>query len=87
MLAGYDRMMLENKKKLDEERGKRAELENRLALTQAELARRPLPAEGRPQPAGAAAGVQPAAGKAMDCTLRPGSIGDTLKGCLEEFNR
>jgi len=86
VLAGYDQLVLQNKKKLEEEQGKRVELENRLALAQADLARQPPPvtsSASAPGPSKNAAG----AGKAGDCTLRPGSIGDTLKGCLEEFNR
>jgi hypothetical protein len=83
VLAGYDQMVLQNKKKLEEEQSKRVVLENRLAMAQADLTRQPA-AGGRGAPAQAAAG-QP--GKAGDCTLRPGSIGNTLKDCLAEFNR
>ncbi|MBI4988203.1 MAG: hypothetical protein HZC23_05210 [Rhodocyclales bacterium] len=83
VLAGYDRMMLKNSRKLEEEQGKRAETENRLAIAQTDLTRRPPPGDARGTGGQAAAG----AGKAADCTLRPGSIGSTLKGCLEEFNR
>lgn len=83
VLAGYDKMMLKNSRKLEDEQGKRAEIENRLAIAQTDLTRRPPPGEGRATGAQAAAG----AGKAADCTLRRGSIGSTLKACLEEFNR
>ncbi len=83
VLAGYDRMMLKNSKKLEDEKGKRAETENRLAIAQNDLTRRPPPGEARGTGGQAAAG----AGKAADCTLRRGSIGSTLKTCLEEFNR
>ena len=83
VLAGYDKMMLKNSKKLEDEQGKRAEIENRLAIAQTDLTRRPPPGEGRGTGGQAAAG----AGKAADCTLRRGSIGSTLKACLEEFNR
>jgi hypothetical protein len=84
VLAGYDRMMLQNKKKHDEELGKRAELENRLAQAQSDLARKPAAAQSSLSAAGG--GTAPP-GKTGDCTLRPGSIGSTLKGCIEEFNR
>lgn len=86
MLAGYDKLVLQNRKKLEEEQGKRVELENRLAMAQADLTRQP-PAGSR------STGVQNPSrssaepGKTADCTLRPGSIGSTLQGCLEEFNR
>lgn len=91
VLAGYDKMMLQNKKKLEEEQGRRAEAENRLAMAQTDLARRAAPREtaaapGTASPRGAAA--RPAdPGKTGDCTLRPGTAGSTLKGCLDEFNR
>lgn len=85
VLAGYDRMMLQNRKKLEEEQGRRAEAENRLGMAQTDLARR------QQAPPASAPGARPAAGgaqgKAVDCTLRPGSVGSTLKGCIEEFNR
>ncbi len=96
VLAGYDRMMLENHRKLETEKGKRAELGNRLAIAQSDLTRRPPPREAPAAPSVAApsASGQPSpargqteAGKTGDCTLRPGSIGSTLKSCLEEFNR
>ncbi len=83
VLAGYDQLVLQNRKKLEEEQSRRVTLENRLAMAQADLTRQPA-AGGRGAPALAAAG-QP--GKAGDCTLRPGSIGSTLKDCLAEFNR
>lgn len=83
VLAGYDQLVLQNRKKLEEEQSRRVALENRLAMAQADLTRQPA-AGGRGAPAQAAAG-QP--GKAGDCTLRPGSIGSTLKDCLAEFNR
>lgn len=83
VLAGYDQLVLQNRKKLEEEQSRRVALENRLAMAQADLTRQPA-AGGRGAPALAAAG-QP--GKAGDCTLRPGSIGSTLKDCLAEFNR
>ncbi len=87
MLAGYDKMMLENHKKLEAEKGKQAELGNRLAIAQSDLTRRP-PSE-EPRNTGAqGAGARPAdAGRSADCTLHQGSIGITLKACLEEFNR
>ena len=83
VLAGYDQLVLQNRRKLEEEQSRRVALENRLAMAQADLTRQPA-AGGRGAPAQAAAG-QP--GKAGDCTLRPGSIGSTLKDCLAEFNR
>lgn len=83
VLAGYDKMMLKNSRKLEDEQGKRAETENRLAIAQTDLTRRPPPGESRGTGGQAAA----SAGKAADCTLRRGSIGSTLKACLEEFNR
>jgi hypothetical protein len=86
VLAGYDRMTLQQKKKLDEEQGRRAELQNRLATAQADLARghaSPAPEPG----AATAAGGSHVRGQSGDCTLRPGSIGSTLKACLEKFNR
>lgn len=82
MLAGYDKMMLDSHRKLEAEKGKQAELGNRLAIAQSDLAQRPQ-REGN-RHAGAAA--QAGAGKTLDCTLRPGSIGSALKACLEEFN-
>ncbi len=91
VLIGYDKMMLQNKKKLEEEQGRRAEAENRLAMAQTDLARRTAPRETAtaPGPAGTRGGatrpVDP--GRTGDCTLRPGAAGSTLKGCLEEFNR
>lgn len=90
VLAGYDRMMLQNKKKLEEEQGRRAEAENRLAIAQTDLARRAAPRDAAgPGASGARSGtVRPAdPGKTGDCTLRPGSAGSSLKSCLEEFNR
>lgn len=87
LVAGYDKLTLQNKKKLEEEQGKRAELENRLAMAQAELTRPPPPAAVRSAGAAPAAGRAADPGKAADCTLRPGTIGSTLKSCLEEFNR
>ena len=88
LLAGYDKMILKNQKKLEEEQGKRVELENRLAIAQADLMRQP-PAVGsrasaaprRPSTAAAEAS------KGGNCTLRPGTIGSSLKDCLAEFNR
>lgn len=84
LLAGYDKLVLENNRKLESERGKRAELGNRLAIAQTDLARRPLPKNvGNPGVAERTA----AGGQGADCTLRPGGgIGNTLKACLEEFN-
>jgi hypothetical protein len=90
VLAGYDRMMMKSSRKLEEEQGKRAELENRLAIAQTDLTRRPPPRDtGAPRdPGSPVAGKGPAsAGRETDCTLRPGSVGSTLKACLEEFNR
>lgn len=87
VLAGYDRMMLKNSKKLEEEQGKRAETENRLAIAQTDLTRRPPPAEARNTGTQGPAANASGAGKSADCTLRSGSIGSTLKSCLEEFNR
>lgn len=87
VLAGYDRMMLKNSRKLEEEQGKRAETENRLAIAQTDLTRRPPPAEGRTTSTQGPAANASGGGKAADCTLRPGSVGNTLKACLEEFNR
>jgi len=83
LVAGYDQLVLQNRKKLEEEQSKRVALENRLAMAQADLTRQPAAVE-RGAPAQAAAGPP---GKAGDCTLRPGSIGSTLKDCLAEFNR
>jgi hypothetical protein len=90
VLAGYDRMMLQSRKKLEEEQGRRAEAENRLAMAQTDLARRAAPREtaAGPGPGGTRAAARPAdPGRTGDCTLRPGTAGSTLKGCLEEFNR
>lgn len=84
VLAGYDKMMLQNRKKLDEELSRRVEAENRLAVAQADLTRQ-APAAGNRRN-GAQPGNAAGAGKMADCTLSPGSIGSTLKGCLEEFN-
>jgi len=92
VLAGYDKMMLQNRKKLEEEQGRRAEAENRLSIAQTDLARQAAPpapvANGgtgtRPASRGGSAGSRDKTG---DCTLRPGAAGSTLKGCLEEFNR
>lgn len=81
LLAGYDSLILQHRKKLEAEQGRRVELENRLAMAQAELTRPPL-AAGRGK---AAPATIPA--RAGDCTLRGSSIGDALKGCLSEFNR
>jgi hypothetical protein len=87
MLAGYDKMMLEKHKKLEEEKGKRAELGNRLAIAQTDLTRRPPPEAGSSAGTQGSAGNPAEVGKTTDCTLRPGSVGNTLKACLEEFNR
>ena len=87
VLAGYDKLTLENHKKLEAEKGKRAELGNRLAIAQSDLTRRPPSEDGRGTGAGGSSGNAADAGKTADCTLRPGSIGSTLKACLEEFNR
>lgn len=87
VLAGYDKMVLQHHKKLEAEQGRRAEIENRLAIAQTDLTRRPPPREARNTVTQGAAGNASGAGKAADCTLRPGSVGDTLKACLEEFNR
>jgi hypothetical protein len=88
LVAGYDKLTLQNKKKLEEEQSKRAELENRLSMAQADLLRQPSAAESR---TGAASRKPPAAAaeasKGGNCTLRPGTIGGTLKDCLAEFNR
>lgn len=88
LVAGYDKLVLQNKKKLEEEQGKRVEVENRLAIAQAELTRQPPAAASRssaaPRNPSAAAAE---ASKGGNCTLRPGTIGDTLKDCLAEFNR
>jgi hypothetical protein len=86
LVAGYDKLTLQNKKKLEEEQGRRAELENRLALAQADLIRQPSPAASRPGTARPSAG-QAEADKSGNCTLRPGTVGNTLKDCLAEFNR
>ncbi len=83
VLAGYDKLMLESHRKLEAEKGKRAELGNRLAIAQSDLTRRPPPEDHRDPGVSGHAGAD----KALDCTLRPGSIGSTLKACLEEFNR
>lgn len=89
LVAGYDKIIVKNQKKLEEAQGKRAELENRLAAAQAEQIRQPpAPAESRTD----AAARKPAAsateaGKGGNCTLRPGTIGSSLKDCLAEFNR
>lgn len=83
MLAGYDKMMLDSHRKLEAEKGKQAELGNRLAIAQSDLAQRPQREVNRHADAPAQAGT----GKTLDCTLRPGSIGSTLRACLEEFNR
>ena len=82
VLAGYDKMMLKSSKKLETEQGRRAEAENRLSQAQTDLLRQPPPREntGAASPGGAG-------GKAADCTLKPGSVGSTLKSCLEEFNK
>ena len=80
LLAGYDTLIQQNRKKLEAERVRRVELENRLAMVQAELRRPPAAGRGKAAPA-----TMPA--KAGDCTLRGDSIGDALKGCLSEFNR
>lgn len=96
VLAGYDRMMLQNKKKLEEEQGRRAEAENLLSIAQTNLARQAAPpASVAPSNTAGSAGTRPTArggsagsrDKTGDCTLRPGAAGSTLKGCLEEFNR
>lgn len=88
ILAGYDKLILQDRKKMEEEKARRAELENRLAAAQAEQLRPPAPAESRAD----AAARKPAAsateaGKGGNCTLRPGTIGSSLKDCLAEFNR
>jgi hypothetical protein len=83
VLAGYDKLMLESHRKLEVEKGKRAELGNRLAIAQSDLTRRPSSEDGSDAESQGQAG----ANKALDCTLRRGSIGSTLKACLEEFNR
>ncbi|MBM3392518.1 MAG: hypothetical protein FJY34_11195 [Betaproteobacteria bacterium] len=85
VLAGYDRMMLQNKKKLEEEQGRRAEAENRLSIAQTNLARQAAPPAA--SSASTATGSAGSRDKTGDCTLRPGAAGSTLKGCLEEFNR
>lgn len=87
VLAGYDKMVLQNHKKLEAEQGKRAEIENRLAIAQTDLTRRPPPGETRNTGTQGPASNANGAGKAADCTLRPGSVGSALKACLEEFNR
>lgn len=87
VLAGYDRMMLQSKKKLDEEQGKRAEVENRLSMAQTDLAQRQASAAAAPGARPEKGGSASAPGKTGECTLHPGTIGSTLKGCLEEFNR
>lgn len=88
LVAGYDKLTLQNKKKLEEEQGKRAELENRLSMAQADLLRQPFTAESRQ---GATtrkpSAVTAEAGKGGNCTLRPGTVGNSLKDCLAEFNR
>jgi hypothetical protein len=80
MLAGYDRLALENRRRLEEEQSRRIALENRLAMAQAELKRTAAAGAGN-----TAAAAKPA--KAIDCTVRPGGLGKTLKECLAEFNR
>lgn len=87
VLAGYDKMVLQNHKKLEAEQGKRAEIENRLAIAQTDLTRRPPPGEARHTGTQGPVSNASGAGKTSDCTLRPGSVGNTLKACLEEFNR
>ena len=87
VLAGYDKMVLQNHKKLEAEQGKRAEIENRLAIAQTDRTGRPPPGETRNTGTQGPAKNASGAGKAADCTLRPGSVGSTLKACLEEFNR
>lgn len=87
MLAGYDKIVIENHKKLEAEKGKRAELGDRLAIAQTDLSRRSPPEAGSSGGAQDSAGSPAGAGKTADCTLRPGSVGNTLKACLEEFNR
>ena len=87
LVAGYDKMMLQTRKKLEEEQGKRAELENRLAMAQADLLRQPQAPSGRNSAASNASHNAAGSGKTADCTLRPGTIGSTLKSCIEEFNR
>ncbi|MCZ7653778.1 MAG: hypothetical protein M5R42_05085 [Rhodocyclaceae bacterium] len=83
VLAGYDRLMLENHRKLEAEKGKRAELGNRLAIAQSDLTRRTPPEDDH----GTDATGHAVPGKGLDCTLRAGSISGTLKACLKEFNR
>lgn len=83
VLAGYDRLMLDNHRKLEAEKGKRAELGNRLAIAQSDLTRKTPPEDNR----GTDATGHAVSGKGLDCTLRAGSISGTLKACLEEFNR
>lgn len=87
VLAGYDKMMLQNRKKLEVEQGRRAEAENRLAMAQTDLLRQPQASSGRSGSAQGASRNAAGSGKMADCTLRPGSAGTTLKDCLAEFNR
>ena len=87
VLAGYDKMMLQNRKKLEVEQGRRAEAENRLAMAQADLLGQPPAAAGRSGGAPGASRNAAGSGKMADCTLRPGSAGATLKDCLADFNR
>ena len=87
VLAGYDKLMLQTRKKLEEEQGKRAELENRLAMAQSDLLRPSQPPAGRGGGDQGASRSAAVTGKMADCTLRPGSAGATLKDCLAEFNR
>jgi hypothetical protein len=86
VLAGYDKMMLQNKKRLDTEQGRRAEAENRLSQAQTDLLRQPPPRENTGAASSAGAGRQ-AGSMAADCTLKPGSVGSALKSCLDEFNK
>lgn len=74
VLAGYDTLLLQSRRRLEEEQGRRLEAENRLARAQADLARR-------------AAAPPAGAGRSIDCTLHAGRAGHTLKDCLEAFNR
>lgn len=83
VVAGYDGLMLQTRKKLEEEQSRRVAAENRLAMAQADLTRQPPAGTGRP--ASPATG-RDGGGKSLDCTLQPGSAGSSLKACLKEFN-
>ncbi|HMM54438.1 MAG TPA: hypothetical protein PKC23_05425 [Candidatus Desulfobacillus sp.] len=85
-LSGHDKQMLEGRKKFEEEQIRRVEAENRLAIAQADLAR--LQAGDNPgsaKPAGSGEQASRTA-NSIDCTLRAGSAGSTLKDCLKAFN-